>query len=298
MVPTFRTTGHVLLEVRGVHKAYDDHVVLDGVDLQICDIRRTDRTDIQQGQIASLIGPSGIGKSTLFEILAGLQEPNKGTVMIDNPETSPVDGLTTEDLIKTMRGKVGVVYQDYRLFEFWTVETHFREALRVIGMKDRKAIKQRLDDYLSWFRLDEHRRKFPFELSGGQKQRVAIAQQLLMSPQLLLMDEPFSGLDPETKNSVMKMILDVSQKNELLTIIIISHDIISSLRVSDTVYVMGRNRDEQGVLRPGASILKDRTKSLKDLGLAWRPGDAEVNVELARLEHELNMMFPYLSGKS
>lgn len=298
MTPTYRTTEHVLVKVDGVHKAFGGNVVLDGLNLQINDIQRTDRTDIEQSQVVSILGPSGVGKSTFFNVLAGLLSADSGTCLIDNPTTNVVPGSTTEDLIPTKRGLVGVVYQDYRVFLFKTVEELFYEALKTVGRDRTSEAKDMVEQYLSWFQLAEHRKKFPFQLSGGQKQRVAIAQQLIRSPQLLLMDEPFSGLDPETKGGVVRIITEIAKRNEQLTMILISHDISSSLKVSDTIYLMGRNRDEKGVLRAGASILHDQTINLKEMGLAWSDGDPSVALRLAEIELKINKMFPYLSGKS
>lgn len=299
MTPTYRTTDHVLVRIEDLHKAFDGHVVLDGVKLEIRDIQRTDRADIQQGQICGILGPSGVGKSTLFNIIAGLLDEDSGSVMIDNPATNVVPGSTTEDLIRTRRGLVGVVYQDYQLFGFMRVEQLLMESLNTLELKtDEKEAREKIEQFLSFFQLEEHRRKFPNQLSGGQRQRVAIAQQLIRSPQLLLMDEPFSGLDPETKGSVVRIINDIAKRNEHLTMIIVSHDISSALKVSDTIYMMGRNRDEAGVLKAGASILHGETINLKDKGLAWSEGDPEVAKELALIEHQINGRFPYLSGRA
>ena len=106
-------------------------------------------------------------------------------------------------------------------------------------------------------------------LSGGQRQRVAIAQQLLCSSHFLLMDEPFSGLDPLAKSAVCETLVDVSTTHELNTIIVVTHDIESAIRISDTLWLLGRNRDARGQPVGGASI--QEIHDLAGMGLAWDP---------------------------
>lgn len=314
-------TGQVLVSVKDLKKSYNGTSVLDGVNFEIQNIRRTDDTAIQQGQIVSVIGPSGVGKSTLFNILAGLIKPDtaSGPILIDNPATPPVEGQTVEDLIVPRKGMVGVVYQDYRLFQFKSVEQLFYMAVRnttiavaqtkknwmqrliagvreAVGTPSKEEV-EKVEQYLEEFDLKNHRNKFPFQLSGGQRQRVAIAQQLLRSPQLLLMDEPFSGLDPESKLRLISLINKIAQKNEMLTIVIVSHDLKTAMQVSDTVYLIGKNRDKEGNVVPGASILHDKTINLKKLGLAWHEGNKEKLHRIAEIEIELSSQFAYLSGK-
>jgi NitT/TauT family transport system ATP-binding protein len=298
MTRNFVITDHVLVRVKDVRKTFDEGeiVVLDGVDLEIRDVRRTDDLSTEQSQIVSILGPSGVGKTTFFYALAGLLEFDEGEILINDPKVVPTDDMTTENLVPTKKGLVGVVYQDYRLFGFKTVEDLWDLALKKAGISEKEEREARIQEYLDWFGLKDHRKKFPSQLSGGQRQRVAIAQQLLRKPQLLLMDEPFSGLDPETKMKLVDLINEIATKNEHLTIVVISHDIKSALHVSDTVYLMGRNRDENGNLAPGASIVHDKTISLMEEGLAWNEDNLWVVQRLAEMEVKINEMFPYLSG--
>lgn len=294
-------TKHVLVDVKDVSKSYGDHVVLSGVNLQVCNLQLMDEK-VQQSQIVTICGPSGAGKTTLFNCMAGLESTDSGTIFIDNPATLPTPGLATEDLVPTAQGLVGVVYQDYRLFPFNTVqklcEMVFNES-SMIGKKvpGRKEQLEIIALFLNHFGLTEHANKYPELLSGGQKQRVAIVQQLLREPQLLLMDEPFSGLDPETKARLIERLTSIAKLNDLLTVVIISHDIGSALMVSDTVYFMGRNRDPEGNLTAGSSILHQHTIDLKKLGLAWHNNDPAKLRELAHIELQVNDLFPILSGK-
>jgi ABC-type nitrate/sulfonate/bicarbonate transport system ATPase subunit len=131
----------------------------------------------------------------------------------------------------------------------------------------------------------------PKMLSGGQRQRVAIAQQLLCSSHFLLMDEPFSGLDPLAKNAVCETLVDVSTTHELNTIIVVTHDIESAIRISDTLWLLGRRRDAGGRPTGGAAI--QETHDLAAMGLAWDPG-IEARPEFRELAAALKARFATL----
>ncbi len=294
----YTITDQVLLSIEGVSKSFDGVDILKDINLEIRDIRRTDGSGVKEAQVTALLGPSGVGKTTLFNIIAGLLKPDTGRVLIDNPLTPSIEGMSREDLIDTTRGLVGVVYQDYRLFDFKTVYEALEDGLECSALKLNNADKiAKIEEYLNWFQLEAHKDKFPFQLSGGQKQRVAIAQQLLRAPQLLLMDEPFSGLDPETKRGVIEMINALAQRDEYLTIVIISHDILSSLKVADSICMVGKVRDDNGILTGGATILAHKTIDLKALGLAWHQNDLGAKQRLAEIAAQIEEEFPYLSGK-
>jgi len=295
-IKNYFETDLVLVQATDVRKAYDKTVILDGLNLTIRNIRRTDDLSIKQAQIVSILGPSGVGKTTFFNALAGLRSVDSGIILIDNPDILPTEDSTVNDLIPTRKGLVGVVYQDYRLFNFLKVEELLMLGAHGLSSEKKKDFVLRVDEYLESFGLNGERKKMPLELSGGQRQRVAIAQQLLRSPQLLLMDEPFSGLDPETKMKLVELITTISKGNEYLTMVLISHDIKTALQVSDTVYLMGKNRDSAGKLLPGASILHDHTIDLKAQGLAWNGGNHQKLRELLEIELNINRMFGYLSG--
>ena len=141
------------------------------------------------------------------------------------------------------------------------------------------------------FRLSDRAEQFPELLSGGQRQRVAIAQQLMCSEHFLLMDEPFSGLDPLMKDEACKLVSEVAAMNEFTTIIVVTHDISSAIQVADTIWLMGRERDAEGKAIPGAFI-KD-TVDLMARGLAWRPDIAETP-EFAACSREIKAKFASL----
>ncbi|HKP74400.1 MAG TPA: ABC transporter ATP-binding protein [Longimicrobiaceae bacterium] len=243
----------VLLDIQGVSFARNGVSILREVNAQIRDVVRP---GMHQGQIVGLLGPSGVGKTTLFKILAGLMPPDAGTVKIG------AEGRPAEP------GLVGVVSQNYLLFEHRSVLGNLTVAARQAGMSgsDAKAAAMR---YLERFGLAEHAEKYPIQLSGGQRQRIAIAQQLLCSEHYLVMDEPFSGLDVIQQENVQKLIQEVSAADEESTIIVVTHDVSAAVAVADTIWLMGRERDPQGNVIPGARIVEEIDLLARDL--CWHP---------------------------
>ena len=241
-----------LLKVSDVSVAFDRMPILRDVNLEIRDVYRPGK---EQGQVVGLLGPSGVGKTTLFRVLAGLAEPDTGTVLIEE-EGRPVH-----------RGMVGVVAQDYPLFAHRTVLGNLTVAARSAGLS-RLAATQKARALLEQFGLTEHETRYPIQLSGGQRQRIAIAQQFMCSDHFLLMDEPFSGLDLIAIQRVCAFIRDIVSADELKTIIVVTHDIVALLAVADTIWLLGRDRDKDGKIIPGARI--QSTYNLIERGLAWQ----------------------------
>ena len=154
--------------------------------------------------------------------------------------------------------------------------------------KNKSERADRINDILKRFDLGGRKSFYPAQLSGGQKQRVAIAQQILCSNNFLLMDEPFSGLDPNMVKQVSSLIVEVANMHELNTIIIVSHDIPSTAAISDTLWVMGRDRNEKGEIIPGAKIKYEY--DLIERNLAWHT-DIKKMPEFQNLCNELDSLF-------
>ncbi len=243
----------VLLDLQGIEVNRGGVPVLRDLNAQVLDLVRP---GMQQGQVVGLLGPSGVGKTTLFHVLAGLLRPDKGTVKVGERGVPAAPGL------------VGVVAQNYVLFEHRSVLGNLVIAARQAGMDGKQAHEASMK-YLERFGLAAHAEKFPLQLSGGQRQRVAIAQQLLCSELYLVMDEPFSGLDVIQQENVQKLILEVSQTHDHNTIIVVTHDVSAAVAVSDTIWLMGRDRDAAGNAIPGARIVE--TIDLIERDLAWQP---------------------------
>lgn len=243
---TTHTKTKTLLEANNIGLQYNDKIILRDINFCIKDIIRP---DIQQGQVISLIGRSGIGKTQLFKILSGLQAPTRGTVTINDHQT-------------VKPGDMGVIFQNYYLFEWRTVQQSL-----LLAAKKNKALngKERdmIEHYAKEFQLEDELTKFPQQLSGGQRQRASIMQQLLKGSDFLLLDEPFSGLDVCVLDKVTELLLQVSVSDELKTLIIVSHDITTAVAISDTVIIIG---NEPG--KPGATIKKEIDLIERDL--AWK----------------------------
>jgi polar amino acid transport system ATP-binding protein/sulfate transport system ATP-binding protein len=242
-----------LLDIQGIRFARGGAAILRDLTVQIRDVVRP---GMSQGQIVGLLGPSGVGKTTLFKILAGLVDPDEGTVRIGEAGIPADPGL------------VGVVTQNYVLFEHRTVLGNLLIAGKQSGMSSADA-KSRAMEYLERFGLTAHAEKYPMQLSGGQRQRVAIAQQLLCSEHYLVMDEPFSGLDVIAQEKVQELLIEVSHRHEENTIILVTHDVSAAVAVCDTIWLMGRDREPNGAIIPGARIVE--VIDLIERDLAWHP---------------------------
>lgn len=242
-------TEEIILQVENVNLSYD-RPILRNINFNIHNITRE---HIKQGQVVSLIGRSGIGKTQLFKILSGLLTPQTGSVKIEH------------DLHLVKAGEVGVVPQNYILFNHRSILDNLELGLR--GSTTHLTDKQKADlikDYANKFGLSEHLKKYPMQLSGGQRQRVSIIQQILTGNRFILLDEPFSGLDPVIKDKVVELLLSISTLNELNTLVIISHDIENSLAISDTAFILANQEGHEG------STITE-TIDLMHLGFAWNP---------------------------
>lgn len=268
--------GSSVLRVENLSLAFGaDTPILRDINFDILDVTRP---GITQGQIVGLLGPSGIGKTLLFEMLSGLRRPTTGTICINNKEEA------------VSPGRVGVVQQHYPLFQHRTLRENLEVALRnrVLAAPERQTI---VNTQLDRLGLLPHASKYPAQLSGGQRQRAAIAQQLLCSGQFLLLDEPFSGLDPRMVTQVQNLLREVTQLDELNTVILISHDIVATTALADTLLVIGRETLPDGTTRPGATI-RHRYDLVK-MGLAWRE-NVERDPEFIALVAELRSLFDTL----
>jgi ABC-type nitrate/sulfonate/bicarbonate transport system ATPase subunit len=255
----------VILQAENVGLSYGDKIILRDINFEIQNIVRP---DLCQGQVVSLIGRSGIGKTQLFKILAGMIKPTKGAVII---------GV---DRHEVKEGEVGVVSQNYILFNHRTIRCNLEIALANNSKNYSEADKKNIiKDYAEKFNLAEHLDKYPLQLSGGQRQRVSILQQALTSNKFILLDEPFSGLDVLVIDKVVDLLLKISNLDEMSTLIIVSHDIENSMAISDTVFIMANQPNKQG-----ATITEKL--DLIEMGMAWNP-DIKSNHKFQELISEM-----------
>ena len=264
-----------VVQVQDVSLTLGGNKILDNITFTI---KNVVRPDVTQGQVVGLLGPSGIGKTQLFRILAGLNAPDSGTVLIGDPG-EPVRA-----------GMVGVVAQHYPLFAHRTVLDNLMVAA-VNGGKSSAEAETKAKALLERFHLGDRGGLYPSQLSGGQRQRVAIAQQIMCSEQFLLMDEPFSGLDLIALGKVLDLIREIGQLHELNTIFVVTHDISSAIEICDTILLLGRNSDSSGKLMPGARV--QASYDLIERGLAWRPNVSAMPEFTATLQ-EIRQRFTLL----
>lgn len=213
------------IEVKDLHKTFHvkekDIEVLKGVDLQV-----------KKGEIYGIVGFSGAGKSTLVRCINRLEEPDSGSVIIGGKD---ITSLAKKELNEERR-KIGMIFQQFNLFDSMTVYENVAYSLKVAGFKA-SEIKDRVDEMLDLVGLTEKRDAYPGELSGGQKQRVGIARALANKPDVLLSDEATSALDPQTTLSVLELIKEINKKLGL-TIILITHELEVIKYTCDSMAVM------------------------------------------------------------
>jgi ABC-type Fe3+/spermidine/putrescine transport system ATPase subunit len=190
--------------------------------------------DVAEGEVLVLLGASGSGKTTILRIIAGLEMPYTGKVILH--------GKDVTELPARERG-VGVIFQSYALFPKMTVEKNIGYGLRIRKRK-RKEIRETVNELLQMVQLEEHRKKYPSQLSGGQQQRVAIARTLAYKPEVLLFDEPFGALDTQTRVHLRREIRALLKKVNVPSIFI-THDQEEALELGDRVAVVNVGHIEQ-----------------------------------------------------
>ena len=176
------------------------------------------------GEIIVFLGPSGCGKSTILKAIAGLLPPTKGEVLVDG---SPVTDVGRDR---------GMVFQAYTSFGWLTVRDNVEYGMKLHGVSKRERRKVS-DDILKSVGLADFADRYPKDLSGGMKQRVAIARTLVNKPRVVLMDEPFGALDPQTRWGMQSLLLDISRA-ENNTIVFVTHDVSEAVYLGDTIYVL------------------------------------------------------------
>ncbi|MGI8639298.1 MAG: ABC transporter ATP-binding protein [Pyrinomonadaceae bacterium] len=180
----------------------------------------------ERGEIIVFLGPSGCGKSTILKSIAGLITPTKGEVFVDGNKVTEVG-----------RDR-GMVFQAYTSFAWLTVRKNVEYGLKLQGI-DSKKRRELSSSILEGVGLAEFAERYPKDLSGGMKQRVAIARTLINNPRIVLMDEPFGALDPQTRWGMQSLLLDISRK-ENNTIVFVTHDVSEAVYLADTCYVLSK----------------------------------------------------------
>jgi ABC-type Fe3+/spermidine/putrescine transport system ATPase subunit len=220
-----------MIELSGVRKSYGTKEVLQDVTLEV-----------GKRELLCLVGPNGSGKTTMLNVIAGLCRPDGGTVSINGQIMDKVDGRHFVHVYPSDR-RIGYVFQDYALFPHMTVRENIAYGLKARHIQKQDA-KERTQTLLEFLGLLDHSQNYPQQLSGGQKQKTALARALAVEPQVLLLDEPLSALDPRTRESLRVELKRVLGTLETTTIYV-THDIAEAYEVSDRIAVMGPGRIEQ-----------------------------------------------------
>jgi len=210
------------VRVHNVSMRHGGEYVLRDVDLAVDD-----------EQYLGLVGPGGAGKSLLLKIIAGLIEPDEGCVEIDGLD---VQALSEADRDR-VRQRIGMLFQNYALFDFMTVAENIAFPLRRAGEVDGATIKRRVDELLDEIGLPHARDQYPEQLSGGMKKRVSFARAVVRQPPLLLYDDPTAGLDPVTSSKIFRL-LQTLRRDLPTTAITVSHDLSGIREISDRIAML------------------------------------------------------------
>ena len=248
-----------LLYVDNLSVAYDDVTIIK--DIVLTEKNVVCKGKEHTGQVIAIVGRSGRGKSTFFKALTGLIPPKTGKVLIKDFASEDVNAAKL-----VSEGDVGFVDQKYTLFRHKTVLQTLKFALRKSTLSETEKDKK-ISDYISKWGLESCKDKYPNELSGGQRQRTAIIEQLLSSDKLIVMDEPFSGLDVGNIEEVRKSFDLLSSSHDLNTVIFSTHDIDLAIELAQSIYVIGYPTVGGKLQNYGTIVAK---YDLREMGICWK----------------------------
>jgi sulfate/thiosulfate transport system ATP-binding protein len=250
--------------VRNVSKRFNDFTALEDVSLEVA-----------SGSLTALLGPSGSGKSTLLRVIAGLERPDEGEIVISGEDAT---GLAPQK-----RG-VGFVFQHYAAFKHMTVQDNVAFGL-TIRKRPKEEIRERVAELLELVQLQQFARRYPAQLSGGQRQRMALARALAVEPEVLLLDEPFGALDARVRAELREWLRRLHDEVHVTTVFV-THDQEEAMEVADRIAVMNKGRIEQvGGPRdlyehPETEFVMSFVGPVNQVGDTWvRPHDLELLAE-------------------
>jgi len=211
-----------MIEIKDLSKSFDDHKVLDGVNLTV-----------QTGETMVIIGRSGCGKSVLLKHIIGLMKPEAGALLVDGVDVTKLSGHSLDKL----RMKFGMLFQGAALFDSMTVEDNVAFPLREHTTMSSEAIRQRVQECLGLVGLANVEDLVPSELSGGMRKRVGLARALSMNPEIILYDEPTTGIDPIMGDIINDLIVALHDRLKV-TSVVVTHDMRSAYKVADRIAML------------------------------------------------------------
>jgi lipopolysaccharide export system ATP-binding protein len=235
-----------MLVIKGLTKIFGKRVVVNRVDLQIA-----------QGEIVGLLGPNGAGKTTTFYLIVGLLAPNRGDIFLDDR------AITGMPMFQRARLGISFLCQEPSVFKKLTVLENLVAIFEIIGVRGREAT-EKSRKLLTEFNLQALEDQKAYTLSGGERRRVEIARALISKPKFLLLDEPFTGIDPIARAELQEIILKLKQQN--IGILISDHNVRETLEITDRAYLI---YDAQVLLSGDAQTLINDPKA-RELYLGWK----------------------------
>jgi len=215
-----------LVEIRSLTLHFAQKMIFDNFDLQI-----------RCGECLVLLGPSGIGKSTLLRLLLGTLRPESGTILFDGKEITSVSG----EKLNRVRTRIGMVFQSSALISSLTVFENLALPLRELAVKTEKEIQAIVEEKLHFVELDPAKYLMPSELSGGMKKRVAVARSLVLDPDLILFDEPTTGLDPIVAHNVNELIRNLNRLAAVTTLVV-THDLHTAFYLANRIAMLNQGK--------------------------------------------------------
>ncbi|WNF45137.1 ABC transporter ATP-binding protein [Pseudomonas sp. SG20056] len=227
------------LQIDNLHKRYGTHEVLKGVSLTA-----------KAGDVTSIIGSSGSGKSTFLRCINLLEQPHSGRILLNNEELKLQPSLATGALkasdakqLQRMRSRLAMVFQHFNLWSHMSALDNVMEApVHVLGMNKKEA-REKAEHYLAKVGVAHRKDAYPAHMSGGEQQRVAIARALAMEPEVMLFDEPTSALDPELVGEVLKVMRDLAEEGR--TMVVVTHEMGFAREVSNQLLFLHQGRVEE-----------------------------------------------------
>jgi len=221
--PADQNTGEVVIAIKGLKKSFGNKEVLKNINLEL-----------KRGENVVVLGRSGQGKSVTIECIVGLLKPDEGSLTVFGEEVADMDDAA----LKELRIKIGFLFQSGALYDSMTVRENLEFPLtRVLKLTDQKEIDDRIEEVLEGVGLAEAIDKMPSDLSGGMRKRAGLARTLIVRPEIMLYDEPTTGLDPITSREISELMLNMQKKYKISSIII-THDMECARITSDRVLIM------------------------------------------------------------